>query len=87
MIFAEHLGTACPVCDDIMTEYGGDYWNVWISPCLKYRLDINISSHRDPDGDIARICAYQTYSDNDGYENTRHDEYAYIGTVDISHMR
>ena len=70
-----------------MAEYGGDYWNVWVSPCLKYRLDINISSHRDPDGDIARICAYQTYSDNDGYENTRHDEYAYIGTVDISHMR
>ena len=41
MIFAEHLGTSCPVCDDIMTEHSNyrpvwsdDYDNIVCQHCL-----------------------------------------------------
>jgi hypothetical protein len=41
MIFAEHLGTACPVCHDIMTEHSNyrpvwsdDYDNIVCQHCL-----------------------------------------------------
>jgi hypothetical protein len=70
-----------------MAEYGGDYWNVWVSPNGLHRYDINIHSHRDPDGDIARIVAHAMYTELGDITMTDYDNYCVIGTVDISHMR
>jgi hypothetical protein len=70
-----------------MAEYGGDYWNVWVSPNGLHRYDINIHSHRDPDGDIARIVAHAMYTELGDITMTDYDNYCFIGTVDISHMR
>lgn len=68
-----------------LAEYGDDYWHVWNSPNGLHRYDINIHSHREPN--TARIVAHAMYTELGDVTMTDYDNYCFIGTVDISHMR